>query len=367
MTLTCIKTIRAIALGLAIAAFAASAGAQSDADVLLAKEAAQKGQWKNVEALRARLAGHPLEAYPAYWQLAGTLERTSAADVQAFLARYPDGPLAESLRREWLKSLGAAAQWDVFRVEFPKLVGEDAEVTCYALQERLARDDAEAASEARALFLAGREAPAACEGLFGTLAATRRLGPSEAWERIRKVLAANLVREAKRANAMLPSKDAMSEKAIDRAAADATGYLAKERAALDARAHREVAIYALDRLARSKPEEAARQLEKFAAKMPLEDARHAWGRIALHGAMSHDPQALAWFANAGEAALTDTQLAWKARAAMRARDWKALLAAIQVLSPEEARDPTWRYWRARALRGLGEKESPEALLRGLAR
>src|SRR4029079_8979431 len=126
-------------------------------------------------------------------------------------------------------------------------------------------------------------------------------------------------------------------------------------------------IYALERLARQKTEEAAPALEKVATKMAGEDARYAWGRIAYQAALSHDTQALSWYANAGDAALNDTQLAWKARAAMRAGDWKTLLASIQVLSPEEAREPTWRYWRARALRGMGEKEAPDLLLRGLAK
>jgi soluble lytic murein transglycosylase len=159
----------------------------------------------------------------------------------------------------------------------------------------------------------------------------------------------------------------MSEKALDRAASDPAAYLARDRGSPEARAHREVAIYALERLARKAADEAARDLEKMAAKMPSEDARYAWGRIAFQAALSHDPQALAWYANAGDAVLTDTQLAWKARAAMRAGDWKSLLAAIQSLSPEEAREGTWRYWRARALRGLGEKEASEQLLRGLAK
>jgi soluble lytic murein transglycosylase len=128
----------------------------------------------------------PLEAYPAYWQIAGTIDRAPAAGRPGVPRALSGRPARESLRREWLKALGAAGQWDVFRGEFPKFVGEDAEVTCYALQERLARDDAEAASEARVIFLAGREAPAACEALFNSLAASKRLGPAEAWERIRK-------------------------------------------------------------------------------------------------------------------------------------------------------------------------------------
>ena len=78
------------------------------------------------------------------------------AEVNAFLARYADGPLADALRREWLKALGASGAWDAFRAEYPKVVGEDTELTCYAYQARIAQGDAEALVEARSLFLAGR-------------------------------------------------------------------------------------------------------------------------------------------------------------------------------------------------------------------
>src|SRR5258705_11551265 len=116
MALTCIKIKMALAIAVAGAVLSTPCVAQApgDSDVLAAKEASHKGQWKALETLRARLAGHPLEAYPAYWLLSGTLERAPSADVQAFLSRYPDGPLTESLRREWLRVLGASAQWDLF-------------------------------------------------------------------------------------------------------------------------------------------------------------------------------------------------------------------------------------------------------------
>ena len=367
MTLTGIKT-RLGAIGFAAMLLPAASFAQlaGDTDVLAAKEAAQKAQWKALELLRVRLAGHPLEAYPAYWLLAGTLDRAAAPDVQAFLARYPDGPLAESLRREWLKGLGATSQWDLFRAEHPKLVGDDPEIACYALQERLARADAEAASEARALFVSGREAPGACDPVFAALAASKHIGKAEAWERIRKTLSANLVRDAKRAASLLSPADASFDKLVDRAAADPGGFLAKEKEPAT-RAAREATYFALERLARHKSDEAAQRLEKLAAKLPREDARYAWGRIAYQGAMNHEPQALQWYANAGDTPLTDVQVAWRARAALRAGDWKMVLSAIQALSPEEAREPTWRYWRARALRALGETEAAEGLLKGLAR
>ncbi|MGE5617049.1 MAG: hypothetical protein ACM3X5_09050, partial [Bacillota bacterium] len=367
MALTRIKMGLSIFVAtIGMAAPTAFAQAATDADVVAAKEAAQRGDWKTLDTLRQRLAGHPLEAYAAYWAITGALDRVPEADVQAFLARYPDSPLAESLRREWLKVLGAAGNWTLFRAEHPKLINDDAEVTCYDLQERLARDDADAPAEARALFLMGNESPPACDTLFASLVVGGRVSAEDTWIRLRKLLAANLVRDAKRTSGFLNARETIPEKSLDRAAADPAGYLAKDRSSLAQRAQREIALFALERLARSKPDEAAERLERIATKLGADDARYAWGRIAYQAALNHDPHALAWYAQAGDL-LTDTQVAWKARAAMRAGEWKTVLAAIQALPPEQQRDPTWRYWRSRALRQLGEAAAADGLLKSLAR
>src|SRR2546421_5925825 len=144
MALTCIKRgAAALCAAIAAALPAASLAQASDADVLAAKEAAQRGQWKAVESYRARLAGHALEAYPWYWLLSGNVERSDPREMRAFLERYPASPLSEGLRREWLRALGAAGAWELFRAEYPKVVGDDIDITCYSFQERLARSDPE--------------------------------------------------------------------------------------------------------------------------------------------------------------------------------------------------------------------------------
>src|SRR5512132_1660026 len=222
MALTCIKTTRwIVCAALAALAFAtARAQPAGDAEVLAARDAAQRGNWRVLDALRPRFAGHPLEAYPTYWLLAGSVDRADPADVRAFLDRYPKGPLAEGLRREWLRALGAASAWETFRAEYPRVQGEDVEIACYAMQERLARGDTEVASEGRQLFLAGREAPAACDPVFAAAAAAGKITEADAWERLRKLFAAGLVKDAKRANALLPAARRLGDRAIDRAAAD---------------------------------------------------------------------------------------------------------------------------------------------------
>ena len=359
--------LRTLAAAAAVSAVCCHAESPPELQLPALREAAQRGNLRMVEAARPRFAGHPLEAYPHYWLLMAQLERgAEAGQVQEFLARHGDTPLAESLRREWLRALGAAQSWERFRAEHPKFLGDDAEVACYALQERLARSDAEASAEARALFVAGREAPAACDPVFSALVAAGLAGPEEIWARARRLLAANAVAQARRALALLPDK-ALDEKRLDRAARDPSAFLARERQPMLSRPSRELVLFALGRLARSKPEEAAERVLLFAGRLGPDDTRFAWAQVAHQAAMAHSPRALEWYNEAGDEPLTGAQRAWRARAALRAGEWPAVLAAIQSLSPEDARDPTWRYWRARALRELGEREAADRLLRTVAR
>src|SRR3954471_15377387 len=90
MALTCIKLggwSAGIALGMAALIAPLSTLAATDADVLAARDAAQRGQWRVLEALRPRFAGHVLEPYPTYWLLSGTLDHADPAEVSAFLDR----------------------------------------------------------------------------------------------------------------------------------------------------------------------------------------------------------------------------------------------------------------------------------------
>jgi soluble lytic murein transglycosylase len=246
-------------------------------------------------------------------------------------------------------------------------VSDDAEVTCYSFQDRLARADSEVAGEARALFLSGREAPGACDPVFGALAASGKIVEADIWDRIRKVLAAGNLKDAKRANALLPARHRFNDRTLDRAAADPGPFLAREKSPILPRSAKELVIHAAARLARARPDEAAERLALIAPRLGPDFARAAWGQVAWQAALNHHPRALDWYALAGDTLLTDSQIAWRARAALRSANWKEVLSAIQALSPEEAREPGWRYWRARALRAQGAAEAADALLKGLAK
>jgi soluble lytic murein transglycosylase len=54
------------------------------------------------------------------------------------------------------------------------------------------------------------------------------------------------------------------------------------------------------------------------------------------------------------------------RAALRAKRWPEVQAAIDAMTPKEAEDPAWRYWKARALKASGRETEAVALLKPLS-
>src|SRR5215471_224051 len=112
MALICIKRVGRAVLACAAFAAAAACAQPGDAELLGARDAAARGQWRALQGYREKLAGNILEMYPAYWMLSGNLERSDPREVAEFLARYSDTPLADNLRREWLRALGASGTWD---------------------------------------------------------------------------------------------------------------------------------------------------------------------------------------------------------------------------------------------------------------
>jgi soluble lytic murein transglycosylase len=163
----------------------------------------------------------------------------------------------------------------------------------------------------------------------------------------------------------LPAGQAPGPRVLEAIASNPAGYLNKPQAFnLKSRAGREAVMFAVHRLARSSSQLASRHWEKHEERFSPDERAYVWGMLGYLGAMRHDRDALAWYERAGD--LSDLQLAWKARAALRVRNWQEVLAAIGTMTGKESSEPAWRYWKARALRVLGRREEAIELLKPLA-
>ena len=330
-------------------------------NLLAAKNAYDRLDLKTLDIARHQFANsrHPLTPYVTYWWLAANLAKSNsfaiaeANAIQAFLTANADLSIADNLRRDWLKILGSQSQWNLFNAALPTLITDDTEVTCHAWRYRLEQADQDAASEARALWNAGKTAADACYAVFQTVNAANGFSTDDIWRRVRMLLENKLVNDARRSAAFIKNLPTDFEPTTAKINLDARRYLTRATPDATSRASVELYLFAITRLARNDARSSAELLEKHAARLSANDRAHAWGQVALYGGMQHEPETLDWFQRAEmaspDAPLNDLQAAWKARAALRAANWTAVRVAIAAMSPVEKREPAWRYWLAHAI------------------
>jgi soluble lytic murein transglycosylase len=348
------------------AAGAAAKAPAGDEWFLKAHEAYRAGDALKLQKAAGQFAGasdapRALAPYLEYWRLKLLLEDTPDAEVRAFLERQSGSYLAERLRADWLKQLGKRLDWQAFDRELPLLAQDDLELRCYGWLSRLARVDNSAYDEARALWLEPREFSEGCGLVAARMLEAGQISVDDVWSRVRVLFENSQLTAARRALATLPAGEKYDEWMFNQAATAPKGFLATPPRSLEKRATREMVLLAVMRLARGEPDSAADILRgRLGKQLPAADLGYLWGRVAYEGARRLIPEANQWYALADAAQLSDEQLAWKARAALRAADWASVRDAIDRMSALARRDPAWSYWYGRALGAQGREEGARA-------
>jgi soluble lytic murein transglycosylase len=348
------------------ACVAAPAVAQSDADFQTARAAFDRGDRARLDALAPKLASHILQPYVAYWQLKLRLDSADDDEVRAFLARWPQTPLSDRLRVEWLKALGKRGQWATFGSEYPPPTGEDVELGCYAIQYRRQSEGDAALKAARALWFTDKATPDACEPLFAALIAKNVITVEDRRARFRLAVEAGNVRVAQAIAVDLPPADRIVAKDFVQVERNPAQALAKGDFRWKQQGGRDLALYALERASRVDAAGVRAAWVRQRSQLPVPDRLYGNARIAYHASRQLNSLALEWYREADGAALSDVQRAWRIRAALRAGAWSDVLATIDAMPSAEAQDPAWRYWKARALAATGRVAEGAAIYAGLA-
>jgi soluble lytic murein transglycosylase len=338
----------------------------NDADFVAARDAFRAGDAARLERVAPRLKGHLLEQYIAYWQIRLKLDDADPERVRAFLARYEGTPLADKLRGEWLKSLGKREQWTLFAAEYPRRAGDDTDLDCYAVQWKRARDGDAALDDARRYWASGQEQPESCQALFAVMIKSGQLTAADLWMRFRLAHEAGNARLAARIAAELPAAERPPPRDLERAERNALQVLTRGEFRPNSVTGRELTLYALDRGARVDPAAAHEAWAKLRDRFPEADWRYGNLLVAYQAARQLNPAANAWYREVDGAPQTAEQRAWRVRAALRARAWPDVARAIEAMGEEQAQEPAWRYWKARALAVAGRSDDATRLYAGLA-
>ena len=341
--------------------------APGDAAVQRARAAYIARQVANLERAAADVpADHVLSPYVEYWRLMLS-GRGDEARIADFLARYPDSRVAESLRADWLKSLGARAAWPQYLAEYPRLVKPDTTHQCYAYRAEWALGNPAHQREAVSLWFSGRDLPNACDPLFTQLIEAGLLNEEDVWRRIRLALEAGNVGVAQAVSNSLPEAQRPAASLFDQAARDPARLLNSGKLDFGQRGDREIGLYALDQVAKNNSGVAEQVLQKNAVKLSADELRSAWARLATWAARRHEAVALDWYQRAGLVAVTDFQREWWTRAALRAGDWQTVQRVTESMGESTRAQAVWRYWRARALQANGQRQAANAIFLALSR
>ena len=357
--------------GSAAAQNSTSNGSNSRADSVLLEmnQAFKKVDKARLTALLPQASGHALEPWAAYWELKARLDEASGAEVQAFLTRYAGTYQEDRLRNDWLLLLGQRRDWGTFAAEYSKFrMKDDKEVRCYALLvDHLqgtafltGTTPAERAAEVRKHWWAQRDADDGCNLAADRLikdpnSANTGMAAQDAYRKARLAMEANRPRAARNA-LQIVSLDTAN--AVAEIQADPFKFLRKRATALGTE-RKEAEVLALIRLALSNADGAATQLDaKWSVQLTAEQRNWAWGAIGKQAAQNLNSQAVSYFSNVSkDADLTDDMLGWKVRAALRAGatpQWPMVISAVNAMSDEARKEPTWIYWKARALKVMAQ-------------
>ncbi len=348
-------------LGFALCCAPLPARCASDQELFLeARDAFQRGDIAKLDDRAGRIdEDYPLLPYVQYWQLRSRVSDAAQGEIVGYLSRNGDSLTADRMRGDWLRLLARNRDWAGFMREYPKLVMEDPELVCFSFQARLARGESGVLAQARPLWFTAQVLPESCMPVFQAMFDREILSLDDAWARIRLALESGNLSGAKVLLAYLPPGQRPDGRTIDSISRRPQRYL-DSKPPLKTRAQRELAIFALYRAAETVPQSAADRLRRMGGQLQDEEKGYAWAQLGCAAARNLRPEAVGWFKNGGR--MNDRQLTWRARAALRVGDWSEVLAAINAMSSVEARWPSWRYWKARALAALGRQADADAML-----
>ncbi len=345
---------------------------QADDDLLIKARAAYDKQNQVALAEYARMLNeerHALAPYADYWLQLLKLSTADNAEVAQLIERYADYPFADRVRGEWIKKLAKQEDWATIRNEYPKFKRDDAAVTCAGLMAQLRENELSDAQmlQVNKLWLSPSAQPAPCEPLFAELISQQKINQEGIWLRLRMALAEGKTEFAKSLAIKLSSVNASQLKWIDKAQQTPEASVNKALVPLGTRFGREVAMFAIDKVAKKSTESALDMVLNIKSKLSDEEFSYACGRMALQSARRHENVSAELYQKAKHTALDEEQAAWKVRAFLIVNDWENVANTINAMPDEQKSLNAWRYWLARALKEQGKIPEANALFAPLSK
>ncbi len=328
--------------------------------VIKAKEAFLKGRLPELERLTAKSQGTLLAAWPDYWRLKILLGTPSvdAADmrrqVQGFLSRHGQHPLAENAQRDWVHALVVKNLWDDAERALKTIPDALVSPGLMCARGRLGMLNSDNREQLQQMLIAlpmGQETSDACIGLVEHLVKQGQVSVGYLRQRVR--WAAQI------------GSDSSHQDLID--------ILKPHRLPMETGGRgldplkSESLLGSILKTSRVDSQASFSSLQRH--RKDLNEEQLDYARFAVGAALWRRSHPDAWsLMQEGWASLTqqpDEILQIAAREAIRRSAWTPLSQVIAAMRPVTRAEPTWQYWQAIVFREQRAPEKADPLLRGL--
>lgn len=326
------------------------------------------GDMEKFQRIKSTLQDYPLLPYLEFQALQKRLASLSSDQVDDFITRYTDSPLAPRMRRLWLKELAQRGKWWTYEVFYRPKLGVTYQ--CHYLTALLETGKKEKAlAETTPIWLHGQSRPKACDRILETWIDAGRLTPALAWKRVELAMQGSrsgLVNYLKRY--LDPNQQARLKawQALQRDPHQITAVAARLPAG---NSRRHILLDGFKRLVRRDIDTAITTWQQLQQAIPFSDQERYQGQRALLLGLIREehPDALAALDTFSPTDKDQRLHESRLRIALKKRAWPTLLKWIADLPDDLRKSDRWRYWQARALAETGNRSEAQTRFIDLAK
>ena len=351
----------------------------ADSAFLSARTAFLKNHPEALKELSYQIKGHPLYGYVELWNLLLQLKNNPTdtsvlAQLSDFATHHSDEYIGERTQGELARFYGLNDDVKNFESRWTKLTWQKSESDLRCLRVSISmqsKHTKKVVEEAKKELVSTSAIQSqACQKLA---VATLKASPKWAWDYLLILLQKNRLRLAKE---LLDSPQAKAlpvrASSLKSILENPRNWYTKNKKRLARLPSRQLAVAAIA-LARLDTEAASYIATSASNRLDTTTRTLVWGHIAYQAALNHDKKALRYYQRAGNTLANakslvnrDAVLTWQVRAYLRELNWPLVLKTIQRLPHSLAKEPTWTYWKARALGATKKRTQAKELYKKIS-
>ena len=333
--------------------------------------AIKAGQTTKYKNLASELETYPLYPYLDYTYKIYHLSRQKSEQIQEFINQWPDTPLANQLRQNWLYSLAKRNDWEEFITFHDPEQANDINACFHAYALFKLDQPALAFAEARTLWLVDASQPDECDAIFKVWRDAGLLTDDLAWQRFDMAMNNNATTLATYLLRFIGKADKPLASAYQDARRDPARVLKASLLAENNPKVRQVIGYGIKRLARKDSRAALIALQRYAQSHDFseQDLQGLYAYVGVRLSRSGDPDGALDRLPVTLTGQTDL-LEARARLALQQLAWGQALVMINLLEATTQLQPRWQYWKARILAGsisLADQQAAKKIFADIAR